>query len=389
MTPIKDWNEEEDNFDLTLSQRTEELYRIPKRQPNDEVLIEAAVLPLRDLVVFPRMVSPIFVGREASLLAVQEAQHKEQTVIGLTQTDADLDTPGPGDFLPIGVELAVGRLLQMPDGSHSALVQGRRRVEIVEFTRTTPYLMVRARVVHEPQTADRQTQALMRSALDLFDRCVQLDRTIPEEAHLFAMNISEPGWLADMLATSLSLNYEAKQSLLMLLEVRGRLQALNKILAQEVDVLELEDEIHSKVQSEVDKSQREFYLREQMRQIQNELGEGDIFTRDANDLKKKLGAAVLPDEAKMVALKELERLNQMPPMAPEVGIIRTYIDWILDLPWANYSPDNLDVKNAAKILERDHYGLKKAKERIIEYIAVRSLKPKKERQPILCFVGPP
>src|SRR5687767_15021405 len=389
MNHPKEWNEEEDNFDLTLSQRTEELYRIPNREPNEEGLIEAAVLPLRDLVVFPRMVSPIFVGREASLLAVQEAQHKEQTVIGLTQTDADLDNPGVGDFLPVGVEMAVGRLLQMPDGSHSALVQGRRRVEIVEFIRTKPYLMVRARVVAEPQTADRQTQALMRSALDLFDRCVQLDRSTPEEAHLFAMNISEPGWLADMLATSLALNYEAKQSLLLLLDVRGRLQALNKILAQEVDVLELEDEIHSRVQNEVDKSQREFYLREQMRQIQNELGEGDIFTRDATDLKKKVEAANLPDEPKLVAFKELDRLNQMPPMAPEIGIIRTYIDWIVELPWINSSPDNLDVRNAAKVLDRDHYGLKKAKERILEYIAVRSLKPKKERQPILCFVGPP
>ena len=389
MAHTKDWNEEEDNFDLTLSQRTEELYRIPNREPNPDGLIEAAILPLRDLVIFPRMVSPIFVGREASLLAVQEAQRKEQTVIGLTQTDPELDNPGVGDFLPIGVEMAVGRLLAMPDGSHSALVQGRRRVEIVEFIRTTPYLMVRARVIPEPQTADRQMQALMRSALDLFERCVQLDRTIPEEAHLFALNISEPGWLADMIATSLALNYEAKQSLLLLLDVRGRLQALNKILAQEVDVLELEDEIHSRVQNEVDKSQREFYLREQMRQIQNELGEGDIFTKDATDLKKKVDAANLPEEAKMVALKELERLNQMPPMAPEVGIIRTYIDWIIDLPWSNSTPDNLDVKNAAKVLDRDHYGLKKAKERILEYIAVRSLKPKKERQPILCFVGPP
>src|SRR5512139_2091213 len=389
MSHPKEWDEEEDNFDLTLSQRTEELYRIPNREPDEDGMIVAAVLPLRDLVIFPRMVSPIFVGREGSLLAVQEAQHKETTVIGLTQKDPELDDPGVEDFLLIGVEMAVGRLLQMPDGSHSALVQGRRRVEIIEFIRTTPYLMVRARVIPEPQTADRQMQALMRSALDLFERCVQLDRTIPEEAHLFALNISEPGWLADMIATSLALNYEAKQSLLMLLEPRGRLQALNKILAQEVDVLELEDEIHSRVQDEVDKSQREFYLREQMRQIQNELGEGDIFSKDATDLKKRVEAAVLPDEAKMVALKELERLNQMPPMAPEVGIIRTYIDWIVDLPWSNSTPDNLDVKNAAKVLDRDHYGLKKVKERILEYIAVRSLKPKRERQPILCFVGPP
>jgi len=385
-----DWNdEEEDNFNLALSQRTEELYRIPNREAGPNGLIEAVVLPLRDMVIFPRMVSPIFVGREGSLLAVQDAQRKERTVIGLTQKDPELENPGVGDFLPVGVEMAVGRLLQMPDGSHSALVQGRRRVEIVEFIRTTPYIKVRARVIFEPTVADRQTQALMRSALDLFDRCVQLDRSIPEEAHLFALNISEPGWLGDMIATSLSLTYETKQTLLLMLDPKARLTHLNGILAQEVDVLELEDEIHSRVQNEVDKSQREFYLREQMKQIQNELGEGDPFTRDANDLKQKIEAANLPEEAKSVALKELERLNQMPPMAPEVGIIRTYIDWIIDLPWAVLTPDNLDVKNAGKILERDHYGLKKAKERILEYIAVRSLKPKKERQPILCFVGPP
>jgi len=383
------WNEEEDNFDLTLSQRTEELYRIPSMEAKADGLIEAAVLPLRDMVIFPRMVSPIFVGREASLLAVKEAHHKEQTVIGLTQRDPELDEPGTEDFLPIGVEMAVGRLLNMPDGSHSALVQGRRRVEVVEFIQLKPYIKVRARVIHEPQTADRQSQALMRSALSLFERCVQLDRSIPEEAHLFALNISEPGWLTDMIATSLSLTYEARLRLLLLADPKARLGQLNSLLAQEVDVLELEDEIHSRVQSEVDKSQREYYLREQMKQIQNELGEGDIFTRDALELKKKVDAVNLPEEAKKVALKELERLNQMPPMAPEVGIIRTYIDWIIDLPWTNSTPDNLDVKNAAKILERDHYGLKKAKERILEYIAVRSLKPKKERQPILCFVGPP
>ncbi len=382
-----DWHEE-DNFNLALSQRTEELYRVPNYEASEDGLIEASVMPLRDLVVFPRMVAPIFIGRESSLVAVQDAQAKNQTVIGLVQKDPEVDEPKPSDFMPIGIEMAVGRLLSMPDGSSSALVQGRRRVEIVEFTRTRPFMKVRARIIFEPTTADRQTQALMRSVLDLFDRCVELDRAIPEEAHLFAMNIAEPGWLADMIATSLSLNFEAKLSLLTLLDPRGRLQAVNKILAQEVDVLELEDEIHSRVQNEVDKSQREFYLREQMKQIQDELGEGDIFTRDVKDLKAKIEAANLPEEPKAVAMKELERLNQMPPMAPEVGIIRTYIDWILDLPWTKSTPDNLDVKHAAKILDRDHYGLKKAKERILEYIAVRSLKPKKDRQPILCFVGP-
>ena len=389
MSNHDDWNDEEDNFNLALSQRTEELYRIPTMEPDADGLITAMVLPLRDLVIFPRMVSPIFVGREASLLAVQEAQRKDQTVIGLTQSDPEIDEPGPKDFLRLGVEMAVGRLLQMPDGAHSALVQGRRRVEIVEFLRTKPYIQVRARPIYESQMPDRQTQALMRSAVDLFERCVQLDRSIPEEAHLFALNISEPGWLADMIATALSLNYVEKQNLLLLTEPAKRLQRINNLLAQEVDVLELEDEIHNSVQSEVDRSQREFYLREQMKAIQTELGEGDIWSRDVSELRQKVEKANLPDEPKLVALKEIERLTQMPPMAPEVGIIRTYVDWIVELPWTEKSEDNLDVKHAGKILERDHYGLKKAKERILEYIAVRSLKPKKERQPILCFVGPP
>jgi len=385
-----DWQfQEEDGFNMALSQRTDELYRVSNAMPDEDGCIEALVLPLRDIVVFPHMVTPVFVSREPSLLAIQEARDRDRTIIGLTQRDSDVENPGPQDFLPIGVEMAVGRLLSMPDGSSSALVQGRRRVEVVEFTRLTPVLRVRARVIEEPATADKTTQALMRNALDLFDRCVQLDRAIPEEAHLFAMNISEPGWLADMIATAVSINLTERQQLLLMKDTRQRLQRINKVLAQELDVLELEDEIHSRVQGEVDKSQREFYLREQMKQIQTELGEGDIFTRDLNELKKKIEAAKLPGLVHTTAIKELERLNQMPPMAPEVGIIRTYLDWILDLPWRESTDDNLDVKHAARILEHDHYGLKKAKDRILEYIAVRSLKPKKERQPILCFVGPP
>ena len=386
-----DWSMKDDDeaFNLALSQRTEELYRIPNLESDEEGLIEACVLPLRDMVIFPRMVSPVFVGRESSLMAVQDAQKNNQTVIGLIQRDPDIEEPGADDFLPIGVEMAVGRLLNMPDGSSSALVQGRRRVEVTEFTYLKPFLKVRCRPFFEPQVADRQTQAFMRTALDLFDRCIQLDRSIPEEAHLFALNIAEPGWLADMIATAVSTSYEDKQNLLLTVDPHQRLQRINTLLAQEVDVLELEDEIHNRVQSEVDRSQREFYLREQIKAIQTELGEADIWSRDIAELRKKIEQAKLPEEANAVALKEMERLSQMPPMAPEVGIIRSYIDWIVELPWTIVTKDNLDVRHAARVLERDHYGLKKAKERIIEYIAVRSLKPRKERQPILCFVGPP
>ncbi|MCS6993304.1 MAG: endopeptidase La [Anaerolineales bacterium] len=384
-----DWDEDEEDFAMAISQRTEELYRVPNHETDRDGVFEALALPMRDLVVFPRMVSPVFVDNDAALLTLRTAQERNQTVVALTQKDPEQEQPKAGDFLPVGVEIAVGRLLTMPDGNSSALVQGRRRVQVLEFTRLTPYLKVRVRVLNEPAKADKQTQALMRSALNMFARVVELNRAIPEEAHLFALNIQEPGWLADMIATSISVSLEERQKLLLLPDPKARLERVNELLAEELDVLELEEDIHNKVQSEVDKSQREFYLREQMKAIQTELGEGDVWTRDVNELRQKVEQAKLPEEARKTALREIERLNQMPPMAPEVGIIRSYVEWILDLPWSIYTEDNLDVAHAAKILDRDHYGLQKAKDRILEYIAVRSLKPKKERQPILCFVGPP
>jgi len=388
----EDWSSrsnDEDEFSAALHQRTEELYRVPNAEPDDDGLITCAVLTLRDLVVFPRMVSPIFITPGPTLLAIQDAQETGQTVIALTQRDAEIDDPQPEDFLPIGVEMSVGRLLSMPDGNSSALVQGRRRVEVVEFIQEEPFYVVRARPIDEPLDVDRQTEALMRTARDLFERCVQLDRSLPDEAHLFSINIAEPAWLADMITTAVSLPLKERQTLLLLTDPQERLKRVNWLLAQELDVLQLEDEIQTRVQSEVDRSQREFYLREQMKAIQTELGEGDVWTREVAELRVKVEQTSLPQEARTAALKEIERLAQMPPMAPEVGIIRAYLDWILELPWETATEDNLDVLHAADIFEQYHYGLGKAKDRILEYIAVRSLNPKRSRQPILCFVGPP
>jgi ATP-dependent Lon protease len=385
-TPRQDDDEE---FNSALHQRTEELYRIPNANPDKDGLIVCPVLAFHDLVVFPRMVSPIFIVPGSNLLAIQQAQGTFQTVIALTQRDPEIEDPEPGDFLPIGVEMAVGRLLSMPDGNSSALVQGRRRVEILEFTQTEPFYMVRARPIEEPIDVDRQTDALMRTTRDLFERCVQLDRSLPDEAQLFSINITEPGWLADMIATAISLPLKERSSLLLLPDPQERLKRVNRLLAQELDVLQLEDEIQNRVQSEVDRSQREFYLREQMKAIQTELGEGDIWSQEITELRGRVEKAELPAEAKAAAIKEIERLTQMPALAPEVGIIRTYLDWILDLHWNETTEDNLDVKHAAKVLDQFHYGLGRAKDRILEYIAVRSLNPKRLRQPILCFVGPP
>lgn len=386
-----DWSRSDMPEDITsgLHQRTEELYRVPDAEPDRDGLIECPVFIMRDMVVFPRMISPVFIEPGANLLAIQEAQLDESTMIALVQQDSDIEEPAPEDFLPIGSEIAVGRLLSLSDGNSSALVQGRRRVELVEFTQTEPYYRARVRPIYEPTDVDRQMDALMRTARDLFERCVQLDRSLPDEAHLFSINIPEPGWLSDMIATAISLPFKERQTLLMLPDPAERLKRINWLLAQELDVLQLEDEIQSKVQNEVDRSQREFYLREQMKAIQTELGEGDIWIREVAELRDRIEKTAMPDEARAAALKEADRLSQMPSMAPEVGIIRTYLDWILELPWSVITEDNLDVAHAAKILNQNHYGLGDAKDRILEYIAVRSLKPKRMRQPILCFVGPP
>jgi ATP-dependent Lon protease len=379
----------EDDFAEAMHRRTEELYNVLDLPPNDKGLINGPVLAMRDMVIYPHMVSPLFVGRESTLWAIENAQSQNRTVIALTQRDPSNNTPGPDDFFPIGVEMAVGRLLNMPDGSYSALVQARRRVELIEFSQTEPFLVVTVRPIYESVRVDSELEATMRTAVELFNRCIQLNSSLPEEAHLFALNIEEPGWLADMIATSISPSLKERLQLLAMIDPRKRLDRVVALLAKELNVLEIEDEIQTRTQSEVDRTQREFYLREQMKVIQTELGEGDPWLAEISELRARIESIGLPEEAELRALKEVHRLTQMPPISPEVGIIRTYIDWLLELPWEKNTPDNLDVKNAAKTLEKFHYGLPKAKERILEFIAVKKLRPKKTRQPILCFIGPP
>ncbi len=358
-------------------------------EPDSSGLIEACLIPLRDLVIFPHMVTPLFVGRDRSLEAIQSAQQRHETIICAAQVDSEVEEPRPDDIYSIGVEVALGRTLRMPDGTTSLLVQGRRRVEIVEFTLTEPYYRVKARPIIEPTEKTSEIQARMRAVLALFEKCVRLNRALPEDAYVFAMNIDEPGWLADLVATTLSLDMDSREELLELADPADRLLRITHLLAEELDVLELEDKIHNRVQQEVDKSQREMFLREQMRAIQTELGEADMFQQEVVDLRERIVGSDMPDAVKERAFKEISRLTAMPPMAPEVGIIRTYLDWLVDLPWTKQSEDNLDIARVARILNEEHYGLEKAKERIIEHIAVRKLAPDKMKSPILCFAGPP
>jgi len=369
-----------DEFEFFEDEDLEEL--------TDEV-IEGPLLPLRDLVFYPRMVSPLIVGRDRSVEAVEVALERDEPLIVVAQRDPEVEDVGPEDLYPFGTDVIIGRMLRMPDGTLSLLAQGRQRVQILEYVHLEPYIRVRALSIVEPTERTRLMEALVRAVLALFEKVVQLNRSLPEDLYVFALNIREPGWLADLIAQSLNLENAQRQEVLETLDPAARLQRVSVLLARELDVLELEDEIHSRVQQELDRSQREYFLREQMRAIQTELGETDAFTREINDLRERMAQAQLPDEVRAQAEKELGRLAAMPPTAPEVGIIRTYLDWLLELPWMKETEDDLDLTHVEEVLESHHYGLPKAKERILEYIAVKNLAPEKMRSPILCFVGPP
>ncbi|MDY7039528.1 MAG: endopeptidase La [Chloroflexota bacterium] len=347
------------------------------------------VLPLRDTVMFPHMVSPLFVGRDRSLKAVDAAMVNGDTIVVVSQQDPTVQEPSPEDLYTIGTEVEIVRMLRLPDGTTSILAQGKRRVAMLDYVQSTPYLTARVRPIIEPSEKNLSTEALMRAVLALFEKCVQLSHTIPDDTYVFAMNVDEPGWLADMVASTLELELDERQSILETIDPSVRLQRLSIMLAKELDVLELENRIHTQVQQEVDRSQREYFLREQMKAIQSELGEGDAFTQEVNELREKIAESDLPDEVREKAEKELSRLEAMPSLAPETGIIRTYLDWLLELPWETMTEDNMDIAAAAKALEESHYGLTAAKERILEHIAVRKLAADKMRSPILCFVGPP
>ncbi len=351
--------------------------------------IECPLLPVRDTVLFPRMVTPLFVGRERSIRAVEAATSADDMIIVATQRDPEVLEPSLSDLYTVGTKVTIGRTLRMPDGTTSILGQGLQRVQLLDIVQEEPYIIVRARPIEEPVRKTLATEALMRAVLALFEKCVQLSRNLPEDAYVAAMNVEEPGWLADLVTSVLNLDIEQRQEILETIEPNVRLQRLSIILAQELDVLELENQIHSEVQKEVDRSQREFFLREQMKAIQSELGEMDGQMQEINELREKIETAEMPEEAQAKAEKELGRLSTMPIGAPEVGIIRTYLDWLIELPWHQTTEDNTDIANAALILEKNHYGLPKAKERILEHIAVRKLAAEKMRSPVLCFVGPP
>ncbi|MGD2253496.1 MAG: endopeptidase La [Anaerolineales bacterium] len=389
MRPLARWPHTSSGLGDAAGKRPDALGEIRPAELDEDGLIQFAILPLRDVVLFPNIVTPLFISDESTLVALEESTKAGLTMVAVAMTNASAEIPAPQDLYRVGTEVAIGRTMQIPDGSTSVLPRCLRRMEIVDFVDGGPYLRARCRPIEEPLDDSKETLALMRVVLTLFERCVRLNRSLPEEAYIYAVNVEEPGWLADMIASAIGLSIAERQGILETVDPGDRLQQISVLLGRELDVLELEDQIHSQVQSVVDRSQREVYLREQMRAIQSELSESDMWTQELNELRERTQALSLPEEVEARALREVKRLGQVPPVSPEVGIVRTYLDWLHELPWSEATEDNLNVRHAARVLNRDHYGLRKAKERILEYIAVRSLANEKQRQPILCFVGPP
>ncbi len=365
----------------------------PEDEEEEGVVLERPVVPLLDTVIFPHMVSPLFVGREPSLQALEEALAADRTIVLVAQREPVEEDVTPDLLYSVGTEAVIGRVLRMPDGSTSMLVQGQRRVKILDFVQEKPYLRAQVTPLYEEEPESEEdslaTEALMRASLALFEKVVKFSRNIPDDAYVAALNIDEPGDLADFIASTVQFPLEKRQDILEAVSPIERLQKLSILLAQELDVLELENKIHTEVQKEVDRSQREYFLREQMKAIQRELGQEDPLAQEVNELREKIAQRNMPPAALKKAEEELARLSLMSIAAPEVAVIRTYLDWLISLPWTEMTEDNLDLAEAARVLERNHYGLAKVKERILEFMAVRKLAPEKMKSPILCFIGPP
>lgn len=346
------------------------------------------LIPLRDLILFPNLVVPLFVGRERSINALEQAMRTDHLVALVTQHAAETQEPGPDDIYEVGCVVTVLQELKLPDGTAKALVEGVQRIRIVEYLQSEPYLEVRVEVIEDTATADVETQAFMRNLVSDFERASQLGKPIPQEVLMAAGAIEEPGRLADFITFHLALKVEEKQQILEALDPKVRLQKTSGFLRKEIEILELGSKIQSRVKESMSKTQREYFLREQLKAIQQELGQFDEVQAEIDEYKEKIAGSGMPEEVAEKALKELGRLEKMPQAAAETGVIRTYLDWLVGLPWAVEDEEKLDLVEAQAILDEDHYGLEKVKERVLEYLAVHKLTDHM-RGPILCFVGPP
>jgi ATP-dependent Lon protease len=354
----------------------------------DEIPAELPVLPLKETVVFPDSMTPLAIGQERSIRLVDDVVGGERLLALVTVRDADGEAPGWSDLYEIGTAAVVHKMIRVPDGTLRILVQGLHRIQLEEPVTDDPYLVARFAPVPDETEESRELEALLRNAQGLFGRIIGLAPYLPEELQIAAANIENASGLCNLVASTLRLKTDEKQRILELAGAEERLREVSKILNHELEVYELGTKIQSQVQSELEKGQREFFLRQQLKAIQEELGDGDPEQADANELRERLDALELPEDVRKAADRELARLERLPSAAAEYGVIRTYLDWLATLPWGVTTPDVLDLDRARQILDDDHYDLEKVKERIVEHLAVSKLKQDPAGQ-ILCFVGPP
>ncbi|MBD3266421.1 endopeptidase La, partial [bacterium] len=349
---------------------------------------EYPLLPLRDVVIFPGMIIPLFVGRPKSVAALEAGMQGDKRIILVAQKKMEVDDPAPKDLYEVGTIINVLQLLKLPDGSIKVLIEGMQRVKITDYLTDDPFYIVSSEVIEDKKEKGPKVQALMRHVREIFEQYVKLNRKIPQETLLSIMNLDDPGRLSDNIASHLSIKVPDKQKLLTSPTPSTRLNNLSRILSSELEILELENKLKGEVRKQMEQSQKEYYLHEQIKAIQRELGKEGEGLEDWDKYRDRIKKAKMSQEAENKAMEELERLSGMAPLSPEATVVRNYLDWLCDLPWAKSTKDRLDIKKAEQILEEDHFGLKKPKERILEFLAVHKLK-KDMKGPILCFVGPP
>ncbi|MHC4531357.1 MAG: LON peptidase substrate-binding domain-containing protein, partial [Planctomycetota bacterium] len=377
--------EDPDSIDIYLNDDGDPLQNMQNKLILPDTI---GILPIRNAVAFPGTVTPLAIGRQRSKRLIVDTKPNESLIGLLTQRNPQTDRPGFRDLYSIGTIASVLKIIKMPQGSIHIVVHGIARFKIVRPVATKPYLKARAILLDTKVRMTKKLQALIVNVRQAANRVIELSPNVPEEASVLLENIENPSALADFLAANLSLELSKKQQLLEELHPTKRLEEISLALAGQLEVLELSHKIQGRVKESVDKNQREYFLQEQLKAIQSELGQQDRRTEELQQISKNIKKAKMPKKVEEEAMRELDRLSKIPPASPEYSVIRTYLDWVCELPWAIQTKDQIDITKAERILNADHYNLKKVKKRILEFLAVRKLNPS-GKSPILCFVGPP
>ncbi len=366
---------------IDLEQKTDKEIEIPDTLP---------VLPIRDIVVFPYMILPLFVGRDMSIKAIENALGSNRMVLLLTQKDQGVETPVPEDLYTVGTIALIMRMLKLPDGRVKILVQGLSKARSIDFSQTDPFFQASIEKISDPKPTKLsiEDEAQIRTVKEQLDKVVSLGKTILPDVIGIVENIEDPGRLADLVASNLGLKADISQEILEIMDPVHRLKRVSEIMTREIELLTVQQKIQTEARGEIDKTQREYFLREQLKAIQKELGDIDERAEEIREFRQKIEEAKMPEKVMKEAEKQLKRLEKMHPDSAESGTVRTYLDWLVEIPWAKTTKDKLDIKQAQKVLDEDHYDLEKVKERILEYLSVRKLK-EKMKGPILCFIGPP